>query len=109
MREFYSRLLGGTVFVAACGEGRDSRYLKTLGARLTSFDLSLGMLSLARASDPRVYLHLDLRHAQTIEASMGVFVLFNYLISWKKCPSGLSYVSVVGFNRSLNLRHVWEF
>ena len=68
MREFYSRLPGKTVLVAGCGEGRDSRYLRTLGARVVSFDLSEGMLSLARASDPTgAYLHLDLRHTQTIK------------------------------------------
>ncbi len=65
MREFYSRLPGKTALVAGCGEGRDSRYLQTLGACVTSFDLSEGMLSLARASDPAGnYLHLDLRHTQ---------------------------------------------
>jgi SAM-dependent methyltransferase len=67
MREFQSRLPGKKVLVAACGEGRDSRYLQMLGVRTTSFDLSEGMLSLARASDPPgVYLHLDLRHARQI-------------------------------------------
>lgn len=68
MREFYSRLPGKTVLVAGCGEGRDSRYLQTLGAYVVSLDLSEGMLSLARASDPTgSYLHLDLRHTQAIE------------------------------------------
>ena len=68
MREFHARLPGKTVLVAGCGEGRDSRYLRTLGAEVISFDLSEGMLALARSSDPAgTYLHLDLRHAQTIE------------------------------------------
>src|SRR5436190_17654452 len=67
MREFHSRLPGRMVLVAGCGEGRDSRHLQTLGARVTSFDLSAGMLALARASDPAgEYLHLDLRQVQTI-------------------------------------------
>jgi len=68
MREFYSRLRGKTVLVAGCGEGRDSRYLHILGAHVVSFDLSEGMLSLARASDPAgVYHRLDLRNTQTIK------------------------------------------
>jgi SAM-dependent methyltransferase len=68
MREFHARLPGKTVLVAGCGEGRDSRYLQTLGARVISFDLSQGMLALARASDPAgEYIRLDLRDAQTIK------------------------------------------
>lgn len=68
MREFHSRLPGKAVLVAGCGEGRDSRYLQSLGAHVVSFDLSEGMLSLARASDSTgTYLCLDLRHAQTLK------------------------------------------
>lgn len=68
MREFHSRLPGRTVLVAGCGEGRDSRYLQALGAQVVSFDLSEGMLSLARASDPSgTYILLDLRHTRKIE------------------------------------------
>lgn len=68
MREFHARLPGKTVLVAGCGEGRDSRYLQELGARVLSFDLSEGMLALARASDPTgEYFHLDLRQARTIK------------------------------------------
>ncbi len=73
MREFYKRLpvssplttpaRNPSVLVAGCGEGRDSRYLTGLGARALSFDLSDGMLALARAADPAgTYLHADLRH-----------------------------------------------
>ena len=68
MREFHARLSGPRVLVAGCGEGRDSRYLQTLGAEVISFDLSEGMLALARASDPSgVYRQLDLREAGTIK------------------------------------------
>lgn len=67
MREFHARLPGEAVLVAGCGEGRDSRYLQALGARVVSFDLSEGMLSLARASDPHgAYLQLDLRDTLAI-------------------------------------------
>ncbi len=70
MREFHARLPGKRVLVAGCGEGRDSRYLQTLGAQVTSFDLSAGMLALARAADPAgTYLQLDLRDLQKIEQS----------------------------------------
>lgn len=67
MHEFFVRLQGTSVLVAGCGEGRDSRYLSGLGAHVTSFDLSDGMLALARSADPEgTYLRVDLRDAQSI-------------------------------------------
>jgi SAM-dependent methyltransferase len=67
MREFFGRLAGPSVLVAGCGEGRDSRYLRVLGADVISFDLSDGMLALARSADPEgTYLRVDLRDAQSI-------------------------------------------
>lgn len=67
MREFYTRLPGKAVLVAGCGEGRDSRHLAGLGARVVSFDLSDGMLSLARAADPGgTYVQADLRDAEKL-------------------------------------------
>jgi SAM-dependent methyltransferase len=58
------------VLVAGCGEGRDSRYLRGLGARVISFDLSEGMLALARAADPEgTYIRTDLRDARSINGS----------------------------------------
>jgi SAM-dependent methyltransferase len=69
MREFFSRLAGAAVLVAGCGEGRDSRYLRSLGAKVLSFDLSEGMLSLARAADPNgIYLRADLRDTRSINS-----------------------------------------
>ena len=68
MREFYERLPSSSVCVAGCGEGRDSRYLQGLGAKVISFDLSDGMLAIARASDPEgTYLRADLREAQSVD------------------------------------------
>ena len=70
MGEFFRRLPGPAVLVAGCGEGRDSRHLQGLGARVVSFDLSEGMLSLARAADPAgSYLRADLRDAGSIGGS----------------------------------------
>jgi SAM-dependent methyltransferase len=70
MREFFTRLPGSSVLVAGCGEGRDSRYLAGLGARVVSFDLSEGMLAIARAADPGgTYLRADLRDAHSIGSS----------------------------------------
>ena len=70
MREFFARLPGPSVLVAGCGEGRDSRYLRGLGANVVSFDLSDGMLALARAADPEgTYLRADLRDAKSIGQS----------------------------------------
>jgi SAM-dependent methyltransferase len=67
MREFFGRLPGPSMLVAGCGEGRDSRFLTGLGARVISFDLSDGMLALARAADPDgSYLRADLRDARSI-------------------------------------------
>jgi SAM-dependent methyltransferase len=67
MRDFFARLPGSSVLVAGCGEGRDSRFLKGLGAQVVSFDLSEGMLSLARSADPEgSYLRADLRAASAI-------------------------------------------
>lgn len=67
MRKFYDRLPGASVCVAGCGEGRDSRYLHALGAKVVSFDLSDGMLVLARAADPEgTYVRADLREAQSV-------------------------------------------
>ena len=67
MREFFACLPGRSVLVAGCGEGRDSRYLRGLGAQVVSFDLSENMLALARAADPEgTYLRTDLRDAQSI-------------------------------------------
>src|SRR6185312_11788374 len=69
MREFYSRLSGRTVLVPGCGEGRDSRFLRDLGAEVVSFDLSEGMLAQAREADPAgTYLQLDFRAAGSLAA-----------------------------------------
>src|SRR4051812_20131607 len=71
MREFFTRLPGSSVLVAGCGEGRDSRYLSGLGARVVSFDLSDGMLALARAADPQgTYIRADLREARSIGSGL---------------------------------------
>lgn len=70
MREFFQRLPGRAVLVPGCGEGRDSRFLRDLGAEVVSFDLSEGMLARARADDPSgTYLQLDFRAADTLAAS----------------------------------------
>lgn len=67
MREFHSRLPGKAVLVAGCGEGRDSRFLTGLGTRVISFDLSDGMLALARSADPDgSYRRADLRDTRSL-------------------------------------------
>src|ERR1700728_4654323 len=52
MRTFAGFLSGKHVLVPGCGDGRDSRFLASLGLSITSFDLSESMLSIARAHDP---------------------------------------------------------
>ena len=67
MREFHRRLPGAEVLVAGCGEGRDSRFLRSLGSNVLSFDLSEGMLDQARRADPvGSYLQLDLRNSHSL-------------------------------------------
>lgn len=62
MRAFAALLPGPNVLVPGCGDGRHSRYLSLIGLRVTSFDLSAGMLAVAHAADPAGrYRQLDLR------------------------------------------------
>jgi len=62
MRQFSGYLVGTRVLVPGCGDGRDSRFLRSLGLTVDSFDLSESMLSIARAHDPEAnYFLLDLR------------------------------------------------
>lgn len=62
MRRFSSYLRGHRVLVAGCGDGRDSRFLRSLGLAVSSFDLSEAMLKIARTQDPDGdYRSLDLR------------------------------------------------
>jgi len=62
VRRFAELLPGKKVLVAGCGTGRDSRLLSRLGLAVTSFDLSDGMLSVARSLEPEgTYLTLDMR------------------------------------------------
>jgi len=62
MRRFAAFLPGAHVVVPGCGDGRDSRFLASLGLQVTSFDLSDAMLRIARQQDPsRTYLKLDFR------------------------------------------------
>lgn len=62
MQRFSGYLAGKSVLVPGCGDGRDSRFLASLGLTITSFDLSEEMLNIARAGDPRgSYTLMDLR------------------------------------------------
>ena len=62
LRMFRELLRGPSVLVVGCGDGRDSRYLSSLGLQVVSLDLSEGMLSEARRHDPGgTYLKRDLR------------------------------------------------
>ena len=74
MRLFADYLSGKSVLVAGCGEGRDSRILRDLGCDITSFDLSEGMLELARSEDPAgCYLKHDLRQIEAVGAFDGIW------------------------------------
>jgi 2-polyprenyl-3-methyl-5-hydroxy-6-metoxy-1,4-benzoquinol methylase len=62
MRRFAAFLPGANVIVPGCGDGRDSRFLASLGLQVTSFDLSDAMLRIAREQDPAgTYLKFDFR------------------------------------------------
>jgi SAM-dependent methyltransferase len=52
MRRFHSYLSGRRVLIPGCGDGRDSRFLSSLGLGTMSFDLSEAMLKIAKAEDP---------------------------------------------------------
>lgn len=74
MRIFAGHIQGKEILVAGCGEGRDSRYLTGLGFRTTSFDLSDGMLNIARNEDPDgIYLKRDLREISKIGSFDGIW------------------------------------
>jgi SAM-dependent methyltransferase len=67
-------MTGKDVLVAGCGEGRDSRFLRDLGFNITSFDLSGGMLTIAKAKDPDgVYLKHDLRKLSELGQFYGIW------------------------------------
>ncbi len=67
MRYFYDLLSGQRVLAPGCGDGRHSRFMTSLGLAMVSFDLSDGMLAIARREDPAgTYLKLDLRDLNTL-------------------------------------------
>jgi SAM-dependent methyltransferase len=62
MRRFGGYLAGKRVLVPGCGDGRDSRFLRSLGLAISSFDLSEEMLKIAVTQDPQgSYFRMDLR------------------------------------------------
>lgn len=70
MRAFRALLPGERVLVPACGDGRDSRYLASLGLNVTSFDLSQSMLDIAKTKDSTgTYFLLDVRKMDTLDGS----------------------------------------
>ena len=75
MRKFQSYLKSERILVAACGDGRDSRFLKSLGLSVFSFDLSEGMLNEARRHDPQgEYISMDLRSITQLKEKFGGIV-----------------------------------
>lgn len=75
MRRFAEYLAGRRVLVPGCGDGRDSRFLRSLGMEVSSFDLSEEMLKIAKSNDPEgEYFQLDLRKMdQCKEPFDGIF------------------------------------
>jgi SAM-dependent methyltransferase len=72
MRTFQALLPGDSVLVPGCGDGRDSRYLVFLGLRVISFDLSQGMLHIAKAKEPKgAYFLLDMRQMAALVGPFG--------------------------------------
>jgi len=70
MRRFAAYLPGNAILVPGCGDGRDSRYLRDLGLRVASFDLSQSMLEIAKRFDPKGdYRLLDFRDIKRLGAS----------------------------------------
>lgn len=75
IERFVNLLPGKKVIVPACGPGQDSRALAELGLTVKSFDLSEGMLKVAKSLDPNgTYLRLDLRNIGSLgEGFDGLF------------------------------------
>jgi len=75
MRRFAGYLGGSRVLAPGCGDGRDSRFLVSLGLTVTSFDLSEEMLKIARSQDPNgSYVRMDLREIDRLPGGYdGVF------------------------------------
>jgi|SRR5882724_1837917 len=75
MRLFARYLQGSRVLVPGGCDGRDSRYLSSLGLDVWSFDLSDGMLAEVRKLDARGrYVKLDLRDVASLGQTFdGVF------------------------------------
>jgi len=75
MRIFQAYLRGRRVLVPGCGDGRDSRYLSSLGLNVTSLDLSEQMLAIAKSLDSGGdYRRLDLRKMRSLNLRFdGVF------------------------------------
>jgi cyclopropane fatty-acyl-phospholipid synthase-like methyltransferase len=75
MRKFSGYLCGERVLVPGCGDGRDSRFLRSLGLTVHSFDLSEEMLKIAVAHDPEgSYSQMDLREIALCEGPFdGIF------------------------------------
>jgi 2-polyprenyl-3-methyl-5-hydroxy-6-metoxy-1,4-benzoquinol methylase len=75
MRIFRTYLPGRRVLVPGSGDGRDSRYLSSLGLEVTSFDLSEQMLAVAKSLDSAgEYEKLDLRDMHSLNTTYdGVF------------------------------------
>jgi 2-polyprenyl-3-methyl-5-hydroxy-6-metoxy-1,4-benzoquinol methylase len=70
MRTFKTFLPGKRVLVPGCGDGRDSQYLASLGLRVISFDLSQGMLGIAKVKDPTgMYFLLDMGQMSALVGS----------------------------------------
>ena len=67
--DIFAKMLPGTaVLIPGCGDGRDSRFLKSLGLSVTSFDLSLKMLAQAKMHDPTgIYMKLDIRSISDLD------------------------------------------
>jgi SAM-dependent methyltransferase len=109
MQAFESMLPGTKVVVAACGNGRDSRYLTRLGLQVVSFDLSRGMLKVAKDKDPNgMYLLMDLRNMDSLKGPFdGIYAdgcLYHLtrveFAQWMKlafeflAPEGVLYMSM---------------
>jgi len=75
MRRFAGFLPGKRALVPGCGDGRDSRFLVSLGLEITSFDLSRQMLKVAKAADPNGnYVLMDLRDIDALAGPYdGIF------------------------------------
>lgn len=89
-------LAGREVLDAGCGEGRSSRHLARLGARVLGVDLSSRMLDLAREEERREPLGIAYRQASVSDLGFLGSGSFDVVVSFMALMDVPDYAAAVG-------------